>query len=148
MIIDPVITYSTYAGSVNSDAFTGDHDSGNDIAVDAAGNINVVWEDDTANNSNILFGRSTDGGLTFLTQPLSNTVGYSYSPRICVDSKGDINVVWVDDTTGNPVVHFSRSTNGGATFSACHALAHADDFGAIGQRRRNPGQHLLQRRGL
>src|SRR5882762_2600920 len=56
-------------------------------AVDAAGNINVVWEDDTVNNSNILFGRSTDGGLTFLTQPLSNTVGYSYSPRICVDSK-------------------------------------------------------------
>src|SRR5712672_3345151 len=87
-------------------------------AVDAAGNINVVWEDDTANNSNILFGRSTDGGLTFSTQPLSNTVGYSHSPRICVDSKGAINVVWVDDTTGKPVVYFSRSIDGGASFSA------------------------------
>jgi len=102
-------------------------------AVDAAGNINVVWEDDTANNSNILFGRSTDGGLTFLTQPLSNTVGYSYSPRICVDSKGAINVVWVDDTTGNPVVHFSRSTNGGATFSAPTSLSSVAAYSASPQ---------------
>jgi len=103
------------------------------VAVDAAGNINVVWEDDTASNSNILFGRSTDGGITFLTQPLSNTVGYSYSPRICVDGKGAINVVWVDDTTGNPVVYFSRSTDGGATFSPSMSLSSVAAYSASPQ---------------
>src|SRR5438045_1955664 len=37
------------------------------VGVDAAGNIYVVWEDDAANNSNILLSKSTDGGATFST---------------------------------------------------------------------------------
>ena len=103
------------------------------VAADASGNIYVVWEDDTATNSNILFGRSTDGGMTFLTKPLSNTTGFSYSPRICVDGKGAISVVWVDDTTGNPVVYFSRSTDGGATFSSPASLSSVDAYSASPQ---------------
>jgi PKD domain len=102
-------------------------------AADASGNIYVVWEDDTANNSNILFGRSTDGGMTFLTQPLSNTTGYSSGPRICVDSKGAINVVWVDDTPGNPVVYFRRSTDGGATFLPPTSLSSVAAYSASPQ---------------
>jgi hypothetical protein len=93
-------------------------------AVDAAGNISVVWEDDTANNSNILFSRSTDGGGTWSTpRNLSNSTGYSFNPRIAVDSNGGINVVWVDDTPGNQDVFFSRSANGGASFSTPQNLS-------------------------
>jgi hypothetical protein len=93
-------------------------------AVDAAGKISVVWEDDTANNSNILFSRSTDGGATWSTpRNLSSSTGYSFSPRIAVDSAGGINVVWVDTTPGNQDVFFSRSTNGGASFSAPQNLS-------------------------
>ena len=88
------------------------------VAVDGAGNINVVWEDDTANNSNILFSRSTDGGVTFAA-PLnvSNSLGFSFDPRIFVDGQGGINVVWTSDAPGNHDIFFSRSTNGGANFS-------------------------------
>lgn len=94
------------------------------VAVDAAGNINVVWEDDTANNSNVLFSRSTDGGTTFSApKNLSNSTGYSFNPRIAVDSNGGINVVWVDNTPGNQDVFFSRSTDGGASFSAPQNLS-------------------------
>src|SRR5229473_263712 len=91
------------------------------VAVDLSGNIYsgniyVVWEDDTA-NSNILFSRSTDGGTTFSTpKNLSNSSGFSFNPRIALDAKGNINVVWEDDTPGNPDVFFTRSTDGGATF--------------------------------
>jgi len=93
-------------------------------AVDAAGNISVVWEDDTANNSNILFSRSTDGGATWSTpRNVSSSTGYSFNPRIAVDSTGGINVVWVDTTPGNQDVFFSRSTNGGAGFSAPQNLS-------------------------
>jgi hypothetical protein len=93
-------------------------------AVDAAGNINVVWEDDTANNSNILFSRSTDSGATWSTpRNLSGSTGYSFSPRIAVDNNGGINVVWVDNTPGNQDVFFSRSTDGGASFSAPQNLS-------------------------
>ena len=64
------------------------------IAVDAAGNIYMAWEDDTANNSNILFSRSTDGGVTFLQTPaakqVSNSLGCSFSPVMAVDAPTDL----------------------------------------------------------
>jgi len=94
------------------------------VAGDAAGNIYVAWEDDTASNSNILFSRSTDGGLTFLPPTnLSNSTGYSFSPRIAVDAGGGINVLWVDTTPGYRAVIFRRSADGGATFSAPNNLS-------------------------
>jgi len=85
------------------------------VAVDSAGNIYVVWEDDTATNSNILFGRSTDGGTTFSAQKLSNSSGYSFNPRIAVDTGGGINVVWVD----SPDNHYLTSN----IFSAARPMA-------------------------
>src|SRR5947209_1351728 len=99
------------------------------IAVDATGNINVVWEDDTANNSNILFSRSSDGGATFSTpKNISNSSGFSFNPRMAVDSNGKINVAWIDDTPGNPDVMFSHSIDGGVTFSAPLNLSHDPDY--------------------
>src|SRR6266404_8440454 len=89
------------------------------MAVDLGGNIYVVWEDDSNTNSNILFSRSTDGGVTFSApKSLSDTSGFSFNPRIAVDTHGAINVVWEDDSPGNLDVFFSRSTDGGTTFSA------------------------------
>src|SRR5216684_700174 len=88
------------------------------MAVDTSGNINAVWEDDTANNSNILFSRSMDGGVTFSTPTnVSKSSGFSFSPRIAVDTNGGVNVVWVDNTPGHQTIFFSRSTDGGVTFS-------------------------------
>ena len=89
------------------------------VAIDSAGNIYAVWEDDTNTNSNILFSRSTDGGSTFSTpKSLSNTPGFSFSPRIVVDGSGGINVVWEDKESTTLDIFFSRSIDGGATFSA------------------------------
>jgi phosphatidylethanolamine-binding protein (PEBP) family uncharacterized protein len=98
---------------------SGDYSWSPQVAVDAAGNINVVWEDDsTGSASTIFFSRSTDGGTTFSTpKPLSNGLGSPTSPRIAVDSNGGINVVWVDNILGNYVVFFSRSSDGGLTFT-------------------------------
>src|SRR5258708_27901660 len=66
------------------------------LAVDLGGNIYVVWEDDTNTNSNILFSRSTDGGTFSAPKGVSNSAGFSFNPRIAVDSGGTINVVWQD----------------------------------------------------
>jgi K319L-like, PKD domain len=88
------------------------------VGVDPAGNINVVWEDDTTSNSYIFFARSTDGGASFATtQNLSSTLGSSWNPRIAVDNAGNINVVWIDNTSGNQDIFFSRSTDGGINFN-------------------------------
>ncbi len=109
----------------------GDYSWNQQVAVDAAGNINVVWEDDTATASGyqiILFSRSTDGGATFSTpKPLSNASGFSTNPRICVDSQGGINVVWQDNAAGNYDVFFSRSSDGGVIFSAPMNLSALND---------------------
>jgi hypothetical protein len=88
------------------------------VGVDAAGNINVVWEDDTASNSYIFFSQSRDGGATFSpAKNLSSTLGSSWNPRIAVDGAGNINVVWIDNTSGNQDIFFSRSTDGGMNFN-------------------------------
>src|SRR5437660_4717941 len=95
------------------------------IAVDAAGNIYMAWEDDTNANSNILFSLSTDGGATFLPTPaakqVSNSLGCSFSPVMAVDAAAHINIVWEDSpdcSFGTSNIFFSRSTDGGMTFSA------------------------------
>jgi hypothetical protein len=89
------------------------------MAVDSAGNINVVWTDNTPGNDDIFFSRSSDGGTTFSTPlNLSHNGGNSFNTQIAVDSAGNINVVWEDDTLGNLEIFFARSTNGGVTFSA------------------------------
>src|SRR3989442_1063652 len=89
------------------------------LAVDLGGNIYVVWEDDTDTNSNILFSHSTDGGTFSAPKGVSNSAGFSFNPRIAVDSGGTINVVWQDspDFFRTSNVFFSRSNDGGNTFS-------------------------------
>src|SRR6266849_4443770 len=89
------------------------------LAVDLGGNIYVVWEDDTNTNSNILFSRSTDGGTFSAPKGVSNSAGFSFNPRIAVDSGGTINVVWQDspDFYRTSNVFFRRSSDAGNTFS-------------------------------
>src|SRR6267154_117273 len=119
---------SVMCGSVRSQQFSGPKNVSNNadysftpqIAVDAAGNIYMAWEDDTANNSNILFSRSTDGGVTFSTptnlSATMTTASFSV-PQIAADTAANINVVWESDT-GNLAIWFSGSSDGGATFSS------------------------------
>ena len=87
------------------------------IAVDTAGNINVVWESDTGNLA-IWFTGSRDGGATFSAPKMVSTnTGGSLNAQIAVDKNGNINVVWEDDIAGHSDISFSRSTDNGATFS-------------------------------
>jgi len=94
------------------------------IAVDSAGNINTVWSDQTTPcgsascSISIFFSRSTDGGATFSAPlNLSNDQGTSSTPQIALDPSGNINVIWNDNSPGYPAVLFSRSVDGGHTFS-------------------------------
>src|SRR6476646_1158996 len=65
------------------------------IATDNHGGINVVWEDFTPGNLDVMFSHSTDGGLTFSTPiNVSNDPPDSASPQIAADTGGNIYVVW------------------------------------------------------
>ena len=69
------------------------------IAMGSAGNVNVVWEDQTPSNTNIMFSHSTNAGVAFSTPVnLSNDSADSGSPQIAVDTAGNIYVVWEHDS--------------------------------------------------
>jgi Cep192 domain 4 len=88
------------------------------IALDSGGNINVVWEDSPFTNPAIFFSRSTDGGVTFSSPKKLSNDAVSEEQQIAVDSTDNINVVWTDYTGVNSDIFFSRSNDGGVTFSS------------------------------
>lgn len=83
-------------------------------------NFYVVWNDMTKRSTNIFFAKSEDSGQTF-GKPinLSNTSG---TPIINRDgslavSDGIIFLVWYDESEKENYIHFTKSTDGGLTFS-------------------------------
>jgi hypothetical protein len=87
--------------------------------ISSENNVYVVWHHYAAGNTDILFTRSTDGGATFSNTPinLSNDTGWSSSPQI-ISSENNVYVVWFDYAAGIADILFTRSTDGGATFSS------------------------------
>jgi BNR repeat-like domain len=55
-------------------------------------------------------------------QRLTWNPGFSYFPAIAVDSSGDLQVVWQDDTPGNPEIYYRKSTDGGSTWTTSKRL--------------------------
>jgi hypothetical protein len=88
------------------------------IAVDGAGNIDVVWMD--TNSSQVFFARSTNSGASF-SSPLnvSNYANGASNPTVAVDATGNIDIVWQGSVSGHDPfdLFFTRLTNGGTSFS-------------------------------
>jgi hypothetical protein len=95
------------------------------IAIDSQDNIDVVWDDQLPPLRRITFGRSTDGGATFSSTPVSGT---GINPRFAVDSEGNINVVWMGNIP-NFDVFFSSSNDNGVTFSTPQNLSNDNQAG-------------------
>ena len=81
-------------------------------------NVYVVWQAQATGKYQILFAKSTDGGATFTTPVnISNNSGDSSFPKILA-SENNIYVTWAFTvTTTDYDVLFSKSTDGGATFT-------------------------------
>lgn len=89
-----------------------------EIAVDSQDDISVVWQDENSGVSAILFARSTDHGATFSApKRVSTGTGAATEAQIVADSKGRLNIVWVDESSGSSQASYSRSTDDGGSFS-------------------------------
>ena len=88
------------------------------VALDSSETVNIVWGDTQDGAGKVVFVRSTDLGLSF-NEPLdvSRSLGSAFDPEIAIDSSDAINVAWQDTAPGTSVIMFSRSTDGGQTFS-------------------------------
>ena len=93
------------------------------IAIDGSGNPHVVWRDNTTGNEEVYYKKSTDGGSAWTTtKRLTWTSGGYRRPAIAVDSSGNLQVVWNDNTPGNYDIYGRKSTDGGATWTATQRL--------------------------
>ncbi len=88
------------------------------IALDSNEALNIVYGDTTDGARRVQFIRSEDLGATFSeSRLLSGSSTQAFEPEITVDPDDAINVAWADEASGTGVIMFSRSTDGGATFS-------------------------------
>jgi hypothetical protein len=103
----------------NTKNLRGNNGSSSDpqIAATEKGDVYVVWRDETTGNGDIYFRKSADYGDTFKnTKNLRGNNGSSSDPQIAATEKGDVYVVWRDETTGNGDIYFRKSADYGDTF--------------------------------
>jgi hypothetical protein len=98
---------------------------------DTHGNIYVVWADSRQNYDDVWFQRSTDGGETWLNQPIrvNGSPGYSqYWPVIRCDSDGRLFVVYYDEGVDPWYMNtmISYSDDAGNTWN--HQLLSSESF--------------------
>jgi hypothetical protein len=102
------------------------------IALGPNGSIYLGW-DDGSPYRNVFFSRSNDGGGTFSSPVLLSTVlPFGSTPLIAVDSSDNIDVAWQDDFGGDTHIWFSRSSDGGATFSESSEVPGTIDSRSLG----------------
>jgi hypothetical protein len=95
------------------------------IKVDAAGTINMAFDDDSARvrSDDALYTRSTDGGKTFSTPiTVSGNALIAAESTLALDSAGNPYVGWIGlnpvPAQGTFAIFLSRSTDQGNSFSA------------------------------
>ncbi|GAH73690.1 unnamed protein product, partial [marine sediment metagenome] len=86
------------------------------LALSQDDDIYVSWSKEY---DSLYVSKSTDGGITFSPDVLVNdTVVESWMNTMDVDARGYVHIAWFDGRDGMYNIYYSRSTDGGLTFSA------------------------------
>jgi hypothetical protein len=115
-------TWSTSV-KVNDDVSSTTNGRPSKLVIDNSGNLHLVWS--TANGGSDLYSAtSTNGGTTWSARVRINDVAgqvwLSSPPGLTVDDSGNLYTIWNDnrDFVGKSHIYFSKSTDGGGTWSA------------------------------
>ncbi len=88
------------------------------LAVDNQDNLYVSWFCSKDPTNRIYFSGSQDNGENWSTPAVVSHTGFDSTPTdIAVDDSGNINIIWLDDKDGGHEIHFSRSIDGGSSWS-------------------------------
>ena len=90
-----------------------------DIAFDSSGGLHVVWWDTTPSAGPVIYyKKSSDGGVIWTSaKKISGFTGNAWFPAIAVDSFDRLHVVWPEDYPTSPYIYYTRSTDGGISWS-------------------------------
>ncbi|MDE1725241.1 MAG: exo-alpha-sialidase [Thaumarchaeota archaeon] len=81
------------------------------------GKVYLTWEDNNKGNFEVFLSKSSNSGDSFDSPvDISSSAGESGSPEVFV-YKNNIYEVWMDNTSGNYDIMFTKSSDGGNTFS-------------------------------
>ena len=106
-----------------------------DIDIDGRGDIFVVWNEDVESGSydQLLFGKSTDGGITFSSQYADKTASLEFketgNAAIHIDALNNIHIVYKGSFGDDPyskMCLYTGSTDGGITWSGNSELTFID----------------------
>jgi hypothetical protein len=100
------------------------------LALGADGTLYVAWTVGEDQAADIRVAKSTDGGATFSApQMLAPSSGYSDAPKLAVDPRGVLHVVYAE-SAGGPFershVRYTRSTDGARTFAPAREISQHD----------------------
>jgi hypothetical protein len=95
---------------------------GPSLAVHTEGRVYLVWTIGEDPRADIRLATSSDGGRSFgEPQVLFRSPGHADAPKVAVDGKGVVHVVYAESPSG-PLgqyhIQYARSTDGGRTFEA------------------------------
>ena len=102
--MDIYYTYSkdygaTYSAPVNISNSAGISEFAK-VAIDSAGNVYVVWKDNTDGNSNVFFSKRAKGDNAEFGQPMNISIDrliVSTNPDVAIDSAGRVVVCWYQE---------------------------------------------------
>ena len=86
--------------------------------------VYLAWEDNSRGDFEIFLSKSSDSGTSFhVPVDMSTTTGQSGTPEVIV-SGNNVYAVWMDNTSGNYDIFFTKSTDGGDTFAKPVDISH------------------------
>ena len=108
------------------------HQINPDLAVDPVnGRVHIVWQDDRAADglAAVYQVSSSNNGVTWGTPiKISGSYGPSIKPAIAVVDSGIAYAIWQDARNDDGDIYYSRSTNGGVTWSTKQGRVNDDDM--------------------
>ncbi len=93
------------------------------LAVGASGTLYLAYAGwgGSGTQVDVFFTKSSDGGMTWAAPVLVNNDGSGATqrePSLSLDASDNIYIAWRDTRTGTDDIYFSKSTDGGLSFSA------------------------------
>ena len=111
---------------------------GPSLAVGPNGEIHLVWTVGEEPDADIHYVVSTDWGRSFVSpRTIAESDGYSDAPKIAVDSRGIIYLIYAEGPAG-PLqryhIRYARSKEGGGTFREPEKISgvHSETFESVG----------------